>query len=56
MLQNSGIDLLHGLILRIMYFRIGRYVYYEAENAIGMITRCGEIVMSIDGYYVQWYA
>ena len=39
-----------------MYFRIGRYIYYEAENAIRMITRCGEIVMSIDGEYIQWYA
>jgi len=39
-----------------MYYSIGRYVYYEAPNAIGMVTRCGEIVMGIDGYYIEWYA
>lgn len=39
-----------------MYFRIGRYIYYEAENAIGMITRCGEVCMGIDGPYIKWYA
>ncbi len=39
-----------------MYFRIGRYVYYEAENAIGCITLCGEVCMGIDGLYIQWYA
>ena len=50
-----GTDLKTGLILKTMYFRVGRYVYYEAENAIGMITRCGEIVMDIDGYYISWY-
>lgn len=50
-----GTDLKTGLILKTMYFRVERYVYYEAENAIGMITRCGEIVMDIDGYYISWY-
>jgi hypothetical protein len=39
-----------------MYFTKGRFVYYKAENAIGMITLCGKIVMGIDGYYVEWYA
>lgn len=39
-----------------MYFRVGKYVYYKAPNAIGLITRCGEIVLGIDGYYVEWYA
>lgn len=40
-----------------MYFRIGRYVYYEAENAIGMVTLCGEICIGFEGQpYIQWYA
>jgi hypothetical protein len=40
-----------------MYFRIGRYVYYDDPNIIGdSITRCGEVVMGIDGYYIEWYA
>jgi hypothetical protein len=39
-----------------MHIRIGRYIYYIADNAIGMITKCGEVVMGIDGEYIQWYA
>jgi hypothetical protein len=39
-----------------MYFIIGKYVYYDAPNAIGLITRCGEVMRGIDGYYIEWYA
>jgi hypothetical protein len=39
-----------------MYFKMGRYIYYDSENAIGLITRCGEVVMDIDGPYIKWYA
>lgn len=40
-----------------MYYRIGRYVYYDDPNMIGgEMTRCGEVCMGIDGYYISWYA
>jgi hypothetical protein len=54
--SQLGRDSFIGLTIKNMYYRVGRYVYYEAENAIGMVTRCGEVVMGIDGYYIQWYA
>jgi len=38
-----------------MYYRIGRHIYYNSENAIGIVNRCGEICMGIDGPYIQWY-
>lgn len=38
-----------------MRFIIGNYVYYQDPNAIGVISCCGEVVMGIDGYYIQWY-
>lgn len=39
-----------------MYHRIGKYVYYEPLNAIGLISLCGEYKLGIDGYYIEWYA
>ena len=39
-----------------MYYRVGRYVYYDDPNMIGGMTLCGEVVMGIDGYYIDWYA
>lgn len=34
-------------------FIIGKYVYNDSP--VGII-RCGEIILGIDGYYIQWYA
>jgi hypothetical protein len=40
-----------------MYIRIGRYIYYDDPNMIGgEMNLCGEVVMGIDGEYIQWFA
>jgi len=39
-----------------MYIQIEKYIYYGAENAIDLITRCGEVCIGIDGPYIEWYA
>jgi hypothetical protein len=39
-----------------MYYVIGKYVYFDDPDAIGLMTRCGEVVFGIDGYYIEWYA
>lgn len=34
-------------------FIVGHYVYYYCET--GELICCGEVVMGIDGYYVEYY-
>lgn len=35
-------------------FIVGKYIYHYCIT--GDMIRCGEVVLGIDGYYIEWYA
>lgn len=36
--------------------RIGNYIYTPESNYSMSWIVCGEVIMGIDGEYIQWYA